>query len=39
MLGFKPKLPVSNEDRQWVDDGFHRLSRLLGRNRMLAAFA
>jgi hypothetical protein len=37
MLGFKPKLPVSIEDRQWVDDGFHRLSRLLGRNRMLAA--
>lgn len=33
----KPKLPVSDEDRQWVDEGFNRLSRILGRNRMLQA--
>ena len=37
MFGFKPKLPVSDEDRQWVDEGFHRLSRILNRNRMLQA--
>jgi hypothetical protein len=37
MFGFKPKLPLSEEDRQWVDDGFYRLSRILGRNRMLEA--
>ncbi len=31
MLGFSPKLPVSDEERLWVDDGFvmeqHGLSR------------
>jgi hypothetical protein len=37
MFGFKPKLPLSDEDRQWVDNGFSRLSRILGRNRMLQA--
>ena len=37
MFGFKPKLPLSDEDRQWVDNGFNRLSRILGRNRMLEA--
>ena len=35
MFGFKPKLPLSDEDRQWVDNGFNRLARILGRNRML----
>jgi hypothetical protein len=34
---FRHKLPVSEEDRQWVENGFERLSRLLGRNRMLEA--
>jgi len=37
VLGFSPKLPVSEEQRQWVDDGFRRLERLLGRGRMLEA--
>jgi len=37
MFFFSPKLPVSNEDRIWVDDGFKRLEKLLGRNRMLEA--
>ena len=35
MFGLKPELPVSEEDRQWVDDGFNRLSRMLGHKRML----
>jgi len=34
---FSPKLPVSDEDRIWVDNGFKRLEKLLGRNRMLEA--
>lgn len=37
MFGLTPKLPVSDEDRQWVDDGFKRLSRMLGHKRMLQA--
>jgi hypothetical protein len=37
MLGLPPKLPVSDEERQWVDDGFRRLEKLLGRRRMLDA--
>lgn len=37
MFGFRPKLPVSEEDRQWLDDGFNRLSRMLGHKRMLEA--
>jgi predicted metal-dependent hydrolase len=37
MLGFSPKLPVSEEDRQWVDEGFRRLQKLVGRRRMLEA--
>ena len=37
MLGFSPKLPVSEEERRWVDEGFGRLERLLGRRRMLEA--
>jgi hypothetical protein len=37
MLGFSAKLPVSDEDQQWVDDGFRRLEKLLGRQRMLQA--
>ena len=37
MLGFSPKLPVSDEDRTWVDDGFRRLEKLVGRQRMLEA--
>ncbi len=35
MFGFRPKLPVTEDERGWVDEGFDRLSRLLGRKRML----
>ena len=37
MLGFPAKLPVSDEERLWVDDGFRRLEKMLGRGRMLEA--
>ena len=37
MFGFSAKLPISDEQRLWVDDGFRRLERLLGRRRMLEA--
>lgn len=34
MLGFRPKLPVTEEQRRWIDAGFERLSLLLGRERL-----
>ena len=34
---FSPKLPIHEEDRQWVNDGFNRLEKLLGRRRLLEA--
>lgn len=37
MFGLRPKLPVSEEDRQWVDTGFNRLSHMLRHKRMLQA--
>jgi hypothetical protein len=37
MLGFSPKLPITDEDRQWVDEGFERLDTMLGRRRILEA--
>lgn len=37
MFGIRPKLPVSEEDRRWVDDGFDRLGCALGWRRMLEA--
>ena len=37
MFFFSAKLPLSDEERVWVDDGFKRLERLLGRRRMLEA--
>jgi hypothetical protein len=37
MFGLRPKLPISDEDRQWVDDGFNRLAKMLGHKRMLEA--
>jgi hypothetical protein len=37
MLGFPPKLPVDEEERLWVDEGFRRLEKMLGRSRMLEA--
>lgn len=35
MLGFSPKLPVTDDERAWVDEGFRRLEKFLGRRRML----
>jgi hypothetical protein len=37
MLWFSPKLPISEEERRWVDDGFRRLEKVLGRSRLLRA--
>jgi hypothetical protein len=37
MFGFSPKLPISDEERLWVDEGFRRLEKLLGRRRLLEA--
>jgi hypothetical protein len=37
MFGFPPKLPVTEDDRLWVDEGFRRLEKLLGGRRMLEA--
>jgi hypothetical protein len=37
MFGFSSKLPISDQERQWVDEGFRRLEKLLGRRRMLEA--
>ena len=34
MFGLKPKLPVTEEERLWVDEGFRRLSRMLGSSRL-----
>jgi hypothetical protein len=34
MFGFKSKLPVTEEERLWVDEGFGRLSRMLGSSRL-----
>jgi hypothetical protein len=37
MFGSSPKLPVRQEDQLWVDEGFRRLEKLLGRQRMMQA--
>jgi hypothetical protein len=37
MLGLSPKLPVVDEKRLWVDEGFARLEKILGRSRLLEA--
>jgi hypothetical protein len=37
MLLSRPRLPITEDDRQWVDHGFLRLEKLLGRERMLQA--
>jgi hypothetical protein len=37
MFGFSPQLPISDADRLWVEEGFRRLEKLLGRRRMLEA--
>jgi hypothetical protein len=35
MFGISPKLPITEEQRRWVNEGLHRLEKLLGRRRML----
>jgi hypothetical protein len=35
MFGFRPKLPVTEDERSWVDRGFARLKGMLGAKRML----
>jgi hypothetical protein len=35
MFGFKPRLPVTEEERLWVDGGFRSLKRLIGEKRLL----
>lgn len=37
MFGLSAKLPISEEQRQWINEGFRRLEKLLGRSRMLEA--
>jgi hypothetical protein len=37
MLGLPLKLPISDQERRWVDEGFRRLEKMLGRRRMLDA--
>jgi len=34
MFGLRPKLPIAEEERQWVDEGFARLNKILGEDRM-----
>lgn len=33
MFGSRPRLPVTEEERLWVDEGFRRLSRMVGWSR------
>ena len=37
MFGLTAKLPLPEEQRKWVDGGFERLTKMLGRQRMLDA--
>jgi hypothetical protein len=37
MFGLKTKLPVTEDERAWVDEGFRRLGHMLGEGRMLHA--
>src|ERR1700686_3314666 len=37
VLGLSTRLPVSEEERLWVDEGFRRLEKMLGRRRLLEA--
>ena len=37
MFGLRPKLPIADDERIWVDEGFRRLGLVLGNNRMLNA--
>jgi hypothetical protein len=35
MFNSSSKLPITEIDRQWVDDGFRRREQMLGRRRMI----
>jgi hypothetical protein len=37
VFGFSAKLPLDEEERQWVDEGFRRLEKMLGHTRLLEA--
>src|ERR1700693_2639357 len=37
VFSFSARLPVSEEERLWVDEGFRRLEKMLGRRRLLEA--
>jgi len=37
MFSLRPKLPVSDDERLWVDEGFRRLGHMLGSRRLLDA--
>jgi len=37
VFSFSARLPVSEEERVWVDEGFRRLEKMLGRRRLLEA--
>ena len=37
MFGLSRKLPVNDEERLWVDEGFARLQKMLGRSRLIEA--
>lgn len=37
VFGRKPRLPVTEDQQKWVDEGFRRLSRMLGSSRMTTA--
>src|SRR5690349_5933669 len=37
MFGFAPKLPITDDERLWVDEGFKRLEKMLGRSRLIEA--
>ena len=38
MFGFSAKLPVNEDERQWIDEAFDRLKRMLGAQRMSQAY-
>jgi hypothetical protein len=37
MFSFRSRLPVTDEERVWVDEGFRRLTRMLGAHRLIDA--
>jgi hypothetical protein len=39
MFGLGPRLPINDDERAWIDEGFRRLGLMLGNYRMLDAQA